>query len=170
VHSSLSVSYFADLVMSPQALVLVNSLPQTFGLDYTMPTFNPLNSSSTNGISKLLSRLPGTHLANASSDYYHRYMDSLFHPLHVPIFKARAQLLQSQVYSQEYNKIDISFVATYLAVCAIGTQTMGEVGGSSAMAAVIETKGVIPCRNMQLAKALHRGAAEHCPKSGYASH
>lgn len=113
-----------------QARILSESLPQVFGLDISMPTFNPFSTPhmpTTAGLQALLLRLPPPDLASVSADFYHRFMDSFFHPLHVPTFDRNTCRLRKIAQDGRWNEADLSFAATYFAVCALGAATMGEV-------------------------------------------
>lgn len=116
-----------------QARVLAESLPQAFGLDFKMPTLNPLSgpdSPNRAQVAALLAQLPPQHLADAGSNFYNRFMDSFFHPLHVPTFQLNTVKLREQARLAKWDEVDLFFVATYLAVVALGTQTMSAVGES----------------------------------------
>lgn len=73
-------------------------------------------------------------------------MDSFFHPIHVPTFKANTKTLRFQIERHAWKEIDLFFVATYAAVCALGTESMREV---SPFFTIIE-QSMLPTQAMRL--------------------
>lgn len=130
-----------------QARILSESLPQVFGLDISMPIFNPFSTphmpTTPAAIQALLLRLPPQDLASISADFYHRFMDSFFHPLHVPTFDRNTCRLRKIAQDGRWNEADLSFAATYFAVCALGAATMGEVSTVGSYTAAIHVSSLL---------------------------
>lgn len=57
----------------------MKTLPQALALDTNMPSFNPFGAPART-LDQLLYNLPPESLATPASNFYHRYMDSFFHP------------------------------------------------------------------------------------------